>query len=382
MIKDKKSMENKRILWIQYFRGLAALFVVIGHIGLSIWIQPEVVTAYTLLPVPVHNNTPTFVSFLKAAPFFSVIGVALFFLISGFVIPMSLKRLTKTQFIILRIFRIWPTLIICTLISIGVLLVNSNISENDFPHQIFGILTHVTLTRDIFWQPYIDNVIWTLEIEIKFYIFCALASNWIIQYTPKVLILALVLGGLAIVAGQNSDLLFHWNFNFFAIIIALATFFQFLCFMLMGTAFYWHWEALISTKKLIMIVFLLLIFYIIIWRLGYYREQSLSSITNYAIALVVFILGYSFSEKIAKTRGLTHELLNGLGEISYPLYLVHTIMGLSIVQLGLMLGYKPQICVLFSFFVVIFVSFLIHKFVETPGRSYGKKLLFGGHSAS
>lgn len=76
-------------------RGAAALFVLIDHSILD-FIEPG---PGTLL--------------FKIATFMGSFGIALFFLISGFVIPFSLK-FGSVNFIVRRIFRLYPVAIAAT----------------------------------------------------------------------------------------------------------------------------------------------------------------------------------------------------------------------------------------------------------------------------
>ena len=67
--------------------------------------------------------------------FWGYFGVALFFLISGFVIPLSVAKLSRSGFMVARIFRIWPTYLIGLAIAIFCIALNANLSGRSFPYQ-------------------------------------------------------------------------------------------------------------------------------------------------------------------------------------------------------------------------------------------------------
>ncbi|NNM58790.1 MAG: acyltransferase family protein [Legionellales bacterium] len=108
--------ESERLMFAHFLRGLAALLVVCWHFGVIFWAAPPSASSGLLTIPPQHFNlNPVY---LKIAAFlFSYIdlgalGVALFFLISGFVIAASLDKSSLISFIIGRIFRIYPTYIV------------------------------------------------------------------------------------------------------------------------------------------------------------------------------------------------------------------------------------------------------------------------------
>eukprot|EP01012_Entosiphon_sulcatum_P024439 TRINITY_DN29606_c0_g2_i1.p1 TRINITY_DN29606_c0_g2~~TRINITY_DN29606_c0_g2_i1.p1 ORF type:complete len:112 (-),score=0.57 TRINITY_DN29606_c0_g2_i1:25-360(-) len=105
-------MKQEKIEFANSLRGIAALMVLIAHLYGVFWLNRDVVATLTYAPLlPGSQMTPWYISLLWLVPEFSwgLAGVAIFFLVSGFVIPFSLATLSARQFPVNRVFRILPT---------------------------------------------------------------------------------------------------------------------------------------------------------------------------------------------------------------------------------------------------------------------------------
>src|SRR5471030_457335 len=102
-------MTSRKIGFANGLRGIAALSVITGHYLGTFWKLTEAVAGLTgMVRAPVA--LPFFVEWVGASPInLGAFGVALFFLISGFVIPLSFQSYGRLDFLIGRFFRIYPT---------------------------------------------------------------------------------------------------------------------------------------------------------------------------------------------------------------------------------------------------------------------------------
>jgi peptidoglycan/LPS O-acetylase OafA/YrhL len=165
-------MERDRIAELDLLRFTAAASVVLFHV--THW--------------PTHGE-----NLLTATFAYGFMGVPLFFMISGFVILMTAQSRTGIEFINSRIARLYPSFWICVLLSSLALAVLAH-----RPPSLQMIATNLTMQPHAFDQPYIDQVYWTLVVEMKFY-----ALMWLLIVTRQMkrveffLTLWLALGALA-----------------------------------------------------------------------------------------------------------------------------------------------------------------------------------------
>ncbi len=144
--------DAKRILWLDSVRGIAALCVVYHHVIAGLTIGP--------LTFP-------------GRPFFGLLnvgrfGVIVFFAISGYIITQTLSadaynRATVARFVTNRVFRLYPAYWLS--LALACMLAS-------FP--MAHILLNVTMLQRFFGQRDVIAPYWTLQIEIVFYVLCAL----------------------------------------------------------------------------------------------------------------------------------------------------------------------------------------------------------------
>ncbi|MGN2671747.1 acyltransferase family protein [Aliivibrio fischeri] len=103
---------------------------------------------------------------------YGFVGVYIFFFISGFVIWDSVSTKSIKQFIINRIFRLYPLYWISVLISSYLLIV---IFKLDI--DLITILSNLTMLQKVIGEPDLDGVYWTLFVEILFYFWVCLFFN-------------------------------------------------------------------------------------------------------------------------------------------------------------------------------------------------------------
>lgn len=161
-------------------RGLAALCVLVSHYYRAFWVSRDAVTALTNTPelTFAQAGIPIYISWINYLPIFNwgAFGVALFFLISGFVIPFTLFKSGSLEFMLNRMIRIYPVYASGFSITLLGILIGSHYYGRAWPFPPNFIYRHIPGLRDILWSPNIDGIIWTLEIEMKFYVICAMCS--------------------------------------------------------------------------------------------------------------------------------------------------------------------------------------------------------------
>ncbi|MBU2704617.1 acyltransferase [Zooshikella marina] len=337
-------LQNQRIEFCDFLRAVSVTIVVFAHyiVGFS--------TLSNFLYNP--NNVNDFYSFLWLVDWVDgAYGVAIFFLISGFLIPISLKKYGTFKFLVARFFRLVPTYSLCL---ICVILVSLIFGTLEYSHAIIiNYLANITLFRDIIGGTIIDSVIWTLEMEAKFYFYLALVYFITKGRLVYCVLISLIFLLIPLLLGVNSipnKYMAIFSYMFIGVSIHL------ICFEKKTNNFFW-----------ICIVIILLV----ASKKYFILEYGKADIFNiYLISFFVFVFVLLLNNyKSIKVNKLTKYI----ADISYPLYAVHVIGYPMISWLGYSLEFG-QVAVIAAVISVIFISSLIHFYIEKPTIKFGKKI--------
>jgi peptidoglycan/LPS O-acetylase OafA/YrhL len=106
-----------------------------------------------------------------------VFGVSTFFLVSGFIIPVTAERHhSAVEFWKSRFFRLYPAYWFSLVIAIVLGLLGFHGPSWVFhdPHPARIIAANITMFQEFMKQPDISGVYWTLAMELAFYILCSI----------------------------------------------------------------------------------------------------------------------------------------------------------------------------------------------------------------
>jgi peptidoglycan/LPS O-acetylase OafA/YrhL len=323
----------KRSESLQALRGLAALLVAVGHafyfphynahIALFEGKTLDQITGGFISPFPLYCYMPS-----------GMYPVAVFFLLSGYVIEISLRRLTPTGFLIARAFRIYPAFFIIFAIYV--------IVYASLGHQL-PPLRKVLSNFFLIDSFTVVEVSWTLLFEVRYYLAMA--------------VLAMI--------GLNGPL---------RPLTIIAAYFVFgtgtgfwLGYMSIGALLYYAWgdEERGSFAPIALLVGTLAWYFgansLHNWATG---DQS----KELAAALATFVIAVTMIPDKIIPRALTF-----LGDISYPLYCIHLIVITACFYL--LAGKAPQFLVTVVPVVIsIGLATIIHFKIERPGTMIGKRL--------
>lgn len=147
---SEKNISSPRYQELDALRGFAALLVVLFH--------------FTM-----HREQS------KLGFNVGITGVDLFFIISGFVIFMSVNSISTTkEFIVNRFTRLYPTYWTCVSFTFILYVIVNKITNKPGLITFTDYLANMTMFQYYFKIPDIDGPYWTMIIEMSFYIFIAI----------------------------------------------------------------------------------------------------------------------------------------------------------------------------------------------------------------
>jgi peptidoglycan/LPS O-acetylase OafA/YrhL len=140
-----------RLGFLDVARGLAALLVLIEH-GLE-------------------YSEPGYVQWGYDHVYLGKVGVLVFLIVSGFIIPVSLQQGgSNARFWLRRFFRLFPAYWLSILLAYGCCCVDrgpTSLSTGDW-------LLNLTMLHGFFNRPHVWGVFWTLQLELVIYATCSL----------------------------------------------------------------------------------------------------------------------------------------------------------------------------------------------------------------
>jgi peptidoglycan/LPS O-acetylase OafA/YrhL len=366
----------ERVWFAQALRGVACLVVVWEHLAHVYLGAPAIVQLVIFTPPDPSLHAPGFqvtiyawLTRIYVDP--GQFGVSLFFLISGFVIPFSLERHRLGGFFVRRFFRLYPTLWAAIAVSLTALAVQAFLVHNGFPVGRKSIVTSGMLVGVYVGRPWVDPVYWTLAVEELFYaIVAVLAWRGLLHRRAVLVGVTLVLAVNAVLLGRvPTPVTFVPRFWYLRTHLARNS--CFVIFILVGVAFHEHYKGRWSGRAALALGAGGLAAYAAVLFAGPFPGNQAGIYLGSAIAaLLVFTPLYVLREHVPYSRGL-----DALANISYPLYLVHTVVGW--VLLRALLHEVPNffVAVPLAIAASIAIAAVIHRLVELPSNAIGRRIV-------
>ena len=369
-----RAPHTNRIEVLDGMRGVAALAVVAYHF-LVRWAEPQ------FSPTLFYHGD-LFADFfpLQIAGRF---GVCLFFLISGYVIMMTLERSKGLMdFAGRRAARLWPTMLFCATLSTLIIDLSGtayaypgverwHVTTWEYVSSIFFIPPD--LSADLFGYTqsdrprWVEGVYWTLWAEVRFYALIALAwwlspRNWFIWTWVAIQGVSTFIGFLLHIEIGNSS----------AAMGAARLIFQpgELAWFTLGLV---AWKARSDINKLplwiagLCAVFALSEGYLIDFQSGVplIADNAIGALKLYACVATPFLL-FLWNSPLLKP--LAWKPVVAIGMASYPLYLFHERPGMAYMHWMHEAGVNPWVGLTIATGVTVISALLIHRFIEEPGK--------------
>jgi peptidoglycan/LPS O-acetylase OafA/YrhL len=285
-------------------------------------------------------------------------GVELFFIISGFVILMTIERKkTVLEFATSRATRLMPAFLAALALATVILIFWPMPPMNTPTPRQF--LANLTMAPSLFGETGVDLPYWTLTYELVFYVFMALALRFALLRSIEWFgLLAVAVGALFL---ATADVQLHHR----SAIVLLAYYSNF---FLIGICLY-----RIHARTARPITYLALGCAIAVTVRGggeqaFHAPGYVYLPLTAAFALVVWLAASKHG------KWLAWPPLVFLGRISYPLYLVHGVLGFEIIRFGVEQGWSTLSGVIAAGTVSVTAAIVLHYLVEAPGERWSRTI--------
>lgn len=253
------------------------------------------------------------------------IGVQLFFIISGFVVTYTLsKSKNAKEFILKRITRIYPALwIILPIVYLFQLLTPySNLKDRSTISNLLGSMTLVPPTilnlANLFSFDWLTLVLWSLKVEMIFYIACAILYNYL-SHIKVVSFISYICIASSLLLILDYELKLDNRYFDSVIKLVLALGFNYLPWFTIGMLCYKQ-KILLSNELYRIILFS---------GLAIITTRSDRLIYSAVTALIIILL-FLITIFIKFPKVLRNQLIQKLGVSSYEMYLIHQGVGIPI----------------------------------------------------
>lgn len=343
MFKYRDRDKNQRFVELDALRGIAVILVLLSHYTWAYDYHFKILNEHIF-----HFPYGGF-------------GVQIFFMISGFVIFMTIEKVDSVKhFAINRFTRLYPTYWISIMITLTVITI--------FPVPTLGhynwvdVLKNFTMFQGFLKAPHVDQVYWSLQVELLFYIIIA-----IIYYTKQLNRIEFysLLWLFMVIVTLLFDFLFEKYLRVLAILDHAPLFIAGMMFYKVKLKKSYYLNHIIIGLSLV--IFLFSLYFQLID-----RGEIGISIVPFLLIICAFLIFYLLI--YFDVPFLRNKYLLFLGFISYPLYLLHNVIGYSLIYRLKMIYDNQFFYVVVTTLLTIFFAYIMTKFMEQPSKWLKKTL--------
>lgn len=325
--------QANRIDWLDYARFICALAVVCFH-----YLSPGI-----------SNHMPFMPDFgpVRRVADYGYLGVDFFFMVSGYVIMLSVGDRTASEFAAARALRLLPAYLFCMTLT---WLVLAFARDPAYPVTVWQWVANLTMVSPLLGVPYVDTVYWTLLYEILFYgMVYALILFGLRRHLEWCVLAWLALQAGAWAAGVELPLVSGYFHLFSAG-----------CLLYFVTR-----EGWTPLRIGAVLVALLLNLSGVVERGALRTEMSSIALSP---AVLVAVMGLFFAAFVILPRiSLRLPFAKVIGSLTYPLYLVHQHIGY--VLIGAMVPFiSPAWAVALMIALALAVALFVAQVIEVKPR--------------
>lgn len=282
------------------------------------------------------------------------LGVEMFFVISGFVIPYSMHRAgyrlgpDTGRFLLKRIIRLDPPYLVTIGLTIALAYASAMAPGFQGESPAFSgpqLLAHLGYLNTFLGYGWLSPVFWTLAIEFQYYLLAAVTFPLLVHPRAGVRLGVLAALALTAFAVASNAYIFHYG-GLFA----------------MGGATFLRASQGLSNRTFVAVV------------------AGLAAVTAAATGPLMALVGLATALAIAFMRLPHVSFLAWLGTVSYSLYLLHVPFGGRVVNLGARVARDSlplQLAVLAAAVgVSLAVSWALYRWVERPAQRWSSAIRY------
>lgn len=367
---------------IDLVRFFAATVVAFFHITYSVWANPSSggkIFAFEGYEFPILGNKFSF----------GWIGVEIFFVISGFVIANTSVGSTPWRYFRSRFLRLYPAVWTCASISLIFVLLAGGYE------QVSSLERYIRSISLFPLHPWIDPAYWTLPVEIAFYglVFCLILLGKSDKLVPfSILLLTL--------SGTYQLIILMKNFGYidfiprFPLQVSRLLMLDFGSFFAVGMLI-WLRNKYQKSRHVSVLIFIACV----ICAVEIYNHVSATSrsltheenlLKQFSICFgvwgicVLVILNSDWLNNFGFFQNKhTQKFTRRLGLMTFPIYLLHFVVGVSLVRIFQSdLGLSRFIALGLSICFIFVASYLICTVIEPKLRTITSRLLDKFHAAA
>lgn len=331
--------DKSRVRWLDVLRGFAILLVVLFH--------------FTFRYTEKYPRNP-----FQEAPLvglsFGWIGVHLFFMISGFIIYMTIqKKQGPIHFLIARLSRLVPPYWVAILLILALGPMYRSAMGDDRSVNLAAVLANLAMAPDLLHYEALDGAFWSLYVELKFYIVFALLWKLVDLKSHRNLLLSYI-GIIAILLVHHHlrRVPFGEDLGYFPIFWTGIAAYK----LLHESLSLWTYAAITAVTTAST------------W--GYYSAGP-----ELLVGIPMFALLFATVEKLFVAHPSLERLFNPLailGRVSYSYYLVHQPIGYLVLGMLAVTAIGYHFALIAAIAACFAVALLGFTFIEQLDKPIGK----------
>jgi peptidoglycan/LPS O-acetylase OafA/YrhL len=283
-------------------------------------------------------------------------GVVAFFLVSGFVIPLSLEKTAELKrFWLHRALRIYPLYILIFFLTFAAMAGGRVHSVHGF---LVNFLSHILFVQEYAKQEEFVGGSWTLSLEVVWYI--AISGLFLVSFNKRAALLVCLSVAVSVLAELGCIFGHHLPMGRLSLLLCCV----------LGLVCYRYSREDISSRRFAALAIIMIVTVTMNLLVGMQLFPSSHptatfkmAIDSWALAAVIFFV--PLLTRRSKIWG--HSGLNFLGRISYSVYLLHPVVLYLLLQTPI----RGVAMIVATFAFTIAMATITFRYVEAPPIRFG-----------